>query len=118
MPQVPARVNSPPDAPPTPIDASVSVPPPAFCTVTVCGALCVPICWSANTSDDGAATSAGGGAGAAPVPVSVTTGTLPLVTPTASVALRAPDADGVNVSWIVHETPAPSVVPIAQVPAG
>ena len=93
--QVPLRVNSAADAPPSPIDPSVSVPPPAFVTVTVWAPLCVPTSWSAYASAPGPTPNAGG-VGTTPVPESVATGTAPASVLTVSVALRAPDADG----WI------------------
>jgi hypothetical protein len=115
--QLPPIAKSPAATPPSvAADVSASVPPPVFVTVTLCEALCVPTVWFANASALVDTASAGGDAGTVPVPESATTGTLPLERATASVALRAPVATGEKVNWIVHEAPAPIVVPTTHVP--
>jgi hypothetical protein len=88
----------------TVVTCSVSVPP--FVSVTVCGALVVPLVWFPNPTGLGEALACGN----TPVPVRFTTCVAGLASSVnVTVAVCAPSAVGVNVSFTTQFAPAATV---------
>src|SRR2546421_416010 len=86
---------------------NVSVELPVLVIVANCVALVVPTAWLANVSEAGERLSTGPVDVEAPVPVRVAVCGLPVaLSVTATVAVRVPEAAGVNVKVIVQLAPA------------
>jgi hypothetical protein len=112
----PERAKSPEFVPPSVSELTVSEPPPVLVSRTVRAELVVPTFWLPN--DTAEVLSEATGAASAPVPVRDTACGLPGASDAMDTdAVRVPAASGVKVTVIVHDCPAPSVPPEAQVPA-
>jgi hypothetical protein len=107
LPQLLVWAKSPEFVPLMPMFEMSNVAFPVLERVTFWGVLVVPVyCWPNERLDGESVT-----AGATPVPIRLTLWGLPLaLSAMASEALRAPVADGVNVTLIVQFAPAPTVL--------
>ena len=111
LPQVPSPANA--KSPlMTKLLLNVSVELPVLVTVTNCVALVVPTAWLAKVNEAGERLATGPLDVEAPVPVRVAVCGLPVaLSVAATVAVRVPEAAGVNVTLIVQLAPAATDVP-------
>src|SRR5437764_13284601 len=97
---------------------NVSVELPVLVRLEDCTALVVPTAWLANVNEAGERPTTGPPDVEAPVPVRVAVCGLPVaLSVTATVAVRVPEAAGVNVTLIAQLAPAATAVPQGLLPA-